>query len=114
MAQSVERPTLDFGSGRDLTVCESEPHVGICADSEEPAWDSLSPSLSAPLLLVFSLSLSLCPSPRCTIYLKINKLKKNRIDKLQNNIKFVSALKKENVVIAQSGWIWTGGNWGQV
>ena len=38
MAQLAKRLTLDFGSGRDLTVCEMEPH----------AWDSLSPSLPAP------------------------------------------------------------------
>ena len=30
-------------------VCEFEPRIGLCADSAEPAWDSL--------------SLSLCPSP---------------------------------------------------
>ena len=54
MAQTVKHPALDFGSGHDLTVCEFEPHVGLCADSVEPAWDSLSPSLSA-LLLVLSL-----------------------------------------------------------
>ena len=28
MAQSVKRPTLDFGSGHDLTVCEFEPRIG--------------------------------------------------------------------------------------
>ena len=50
MAQSVKRQTLDFGSGHDLTVREFEPCMGLCADSVEPAWDSLSP---------FSLSLSL-------------------------------------------------------
>ena len=46
MAQSVERLTHDFGSGHDLTVRGIEPHVGLCADSMEPAWDSLSLSLS--------------------------------------------------------------------
>ena len=56
---------LDFGSGHDLTVREMEPRVKLYADSVEPAWDSLSPSLSAPPLLALSLSLSLC--------LKINK-----------------------------------------
>ena len=38
--------------------CEIEPHVRLHADSAEPAWDSLSPSLSAPPLLTFSLSVS--------------------------------------------------------
>ena len=33
MAQSVKRPTLAFGSGPDLMVCEFKPHVGLCADS---------------------------------------------------------------------------------
>ena len=61
-AQSVEHPTLDLGSGHDLTVCGFELHIGLCADGMEPAWDSLSlslclpPSLSAPPL--FSLALS--------------------------------------------------------
>ena len=59
MAQSVKRPTLDFGSGRDLRVHECEPHVRLCADSAEPAWDSLSPSLSAPPPLMLSVFLSL-------------------------------------------------------
>ena len=44
MAQSVKRPT---SSGHDLTVREFEPHVGPCADSSEPASDSVSPLLSA-------------------------------------------------------------------
>ena len=46
-------------SGHDLTVCELEPLVRLCADSLEPALDSASPSVSAPPLLVRSLSLSL-------------------------------------------------------
>ena len=59
MAPSVEHPTLDFGSRHDLRVCEFEPRVRLCADSVEPAWDSLSP-------------LSLHPS--LPLSLKINKL----------------------------------------
>ena len=62
MAQSVKRLTLDFGSGRDLAVCESKPCVRLCTDNTKPTWDSLSPSLSAPspslLACVLSLSLS--------------------------------------------------------
>ena len=42
VAQSVEHPTLDFGSGHDLTVHEFEPCIELCADSAEPAWDYLS------------------------------------------------------------------------
>ena len=58
MAQLVKRPTPDFSSGRDLTVHEIEPRVGLRADSTEPAWDSLTPSLSAlpPLMHTHSLS----------------------------------------------------------
>ena len=41
-AQSVKCLTLDLGSGHDLTVCEIEPCVRFCADSMEPAWNSLS------------------------------------------------------------------------
>ena len=46
MAQSVKPPALDFGSGRDLAVGELKPRIGPCADSTEPAWDSV--SLSVP------------------------------------------------------------------
>ena len=47
MAQSVKPPTLGLAQlAHDLTVGEIEPHVGLCADSAEPAWDSFSPSLS--------------------------------------------------------------------
>ena len=59
MAQLVEHLTLDFGSGHDLWVREIEPCVQLYADSTEPAWDSLSPSLTAPPLLILSLSLSI-------------------------------------------------------
>ena len=52
VAQSVKRATLGFGSGRDLMAHEFEPHIGLHADSMEPAWDSLSPSLSDPPLSV--------------------------------------------------------------
>ena len=48
VAQSVGCLTLDFGSGHDLMVHEFELLVGLCADSLEPPWDSVSPSLSAP------------------------------------------------------------------
>ena len=48
VAQLVMHPTPDFSSGHDLTVCGIEPHIGLYTDSVEPAWDSLSPSLSAP------------------------------------------------------------------
>ena len=51
MAQSVKRPTLDIDSGHDLTVYGTEPRVGLCADSMEAVWDSLSPSPSAALCL---------------------------------------------------------------
>ena len=59
-AQWVKHLTLDFGSGHDLAVCRFEPHIGLCADSVEPAWDSVSClPLSLPLPCLFSLSLSL-------------------------------------------------------
>ena len=61
VAQSVNHLTLDFGSGHDLTVCGFQPHVRLYADSSEPgaSSDSVSPSLSAPPLLVLAHSLSL-------------------------------------------------------
>ena len=57
MAQSVEHPTHDFGSGHDLLVHGMEPHVRLRADDAEPARDSFSPSLSLPLSHLHFLSL---------------------------------------------------------
>ena len=48
VAPSVKHVTLDLGSGHDLTVGEFRPRVWLHGDSTEPAWDSLSPSVSAP------------------------------------------------------------------
>ena len=50
----VERPTLGFGLGRDLTVCGFKPHIGLSAVGEESAWDSL----SAPPPIMCSLARS--------------------------------------------------------
>ena len=58
-AQSVERLTLDFGSGRDLAVHGIESRVGLCTDGTETAWDSLS-------------LFTLCPSPACARMLSIS------------------------------------------
>ena len=58
VAQSVKRVTLGLGSGHDLTVHETEPRVGLCADSVEPAWDSLSFPLSLPLPRALSLKIN--------------------------------------------------------
>ena len=49
----------DFSSGHDLMVLGLEPHAWLCAESTEPALDSLSSSLSAPTLLLCALSPSL-------------------------------------------------------
>ena len=46
----------NFGSGHDVTTQEFEPRIGLSAVSTEPASGPLSPSLSAPPLLMFSLS----------------------------------------------------------
>ena len=56
VAQSVKRPTLGFGSGHDLAVREFKPCIRLHAGDVEPAWDSLSPSLSGPPPLALSLS----------------------------------------------------------
>ena len=66
VAQSVKPLSLGFSSGQDPQFCEFEPWTGFCADSVEPVWDSVSPSLSLPLLHSLSLSLSVS---------QINKLK---------------------------------------
>ena len=39
-------------------VPEIETHIRLCADCMEPAWDSLSPSLFAPPLLILSLKIN--------------------------------------------------------
>ena len=55
VAQLVKCLTLEFGSGHDLMVRGFKPCVRLCGDREVvPAWDSLSPSLSAPPPLVLS------------------------------------------------------------
>ena len=59
VAQPVKRLPLDFGSGRNLKIREFEPHVGLCADGAEPAWDSFSLPFSPPHLGSSSRSLSL-------------------------------------------------------
>ena len=56
MSQLVKHQTVDFGSGHDLMVHEIKPYVGLCPNSMEPAWDSLS----------LFLSLSLSPTPSLT------------------------------------------------
>ena len=60
VAQLVADLTLNFGSGHNLTVYGIKPHIGLCADGADPAWDSLyPPPLSAPTLLVLALFLSI-------------------------------------------------------
>ena len=57
-AQLVECVILDFGSGRDLMVREFDSYVGLCTDSTEPAWESLSlPLHTCVRLLGISVSL---------------------------------------------------------
>ena len=55
VAQLVDSLTLDSGSGHDLTVCGIEPHVGLYADSMEPASDSLSLPLPRPYACIHML-----------------------------------------------------------
>ena len=83
MAQSVKSLTFGFGSGRDLLVCGMEPRVRLCAGSLEPAWDSLSPSFSAPPCL--SLFLSHTHKINKT-FLKPVKKKKKKKSNLRNPI----------------------------
>ena len=58
VVQSVEHPTLDFGSGYYLTIREFKPHIRLYADSAESAWDSLPISLFLSLFLLHLCSLS--------------------------------------------------------
>ena len=59
VAQSLKHLALDFGLGHDLMVCEIKPCIRLHAKCMEPAWDSFPPSLSAPLILMLSLSLKI-------------------------------------------------------
>ena len=59
VAQSVKHLTLDFSSGHDFMVRAIKPRIKLCADSAEPTWDSLFPSVSAPPLPVLFLSLKI-------------------------------------------------------
>ena len=59
VAQSVKCLTFDFGSGHDFTVREIEPSITLHTDRAEPAWDSLFPSLSAPLPFTLSLKINI-------------------------------------------------------
>ena len=54
VAQLIERPTVDFSSGHDLTVREIELRVRLYADSVESLFEILSPSLFAPPPLTLS------------------------------------------------------------
>ena len=59
MAQLVKCPTLDFGSGVDLTVGAFDPRVGLSAINMEPILDPLCLSVCPSPALALSLSLSL-------------------------------------------------------
>ena len=50
----------NFGSGRDLTVCEFKPHIGLCADGSEPG-----------VCFQFCVFLSLVPSPALSLSLTL-------------------------------------------
>ena len=57
---------LNFSSGYHVSVCEIKPHVRLCANSVEPAWDSLSLSLCTPS--THSLSQSRLFNFFCNVY----------------------------------------------
>ena len=59
VAQSVE--CLTSARGHDLTVPEFQPRVGLCADSSEPG-----------ACFGFYVSLSVCPSPACSLALSLS------------------------------------------
>ena len=65
---SVECLTSPFRSGHHLEVRGLEPRVRLCGDGVQPAWDPLSPSLSAPLPCSLSRS-----QKKIKIKIKINK-----------------------------------------
>ena len=93
VAQLVKCLTLDFGSGHDLMVCEIEPSVGLCADSAEPAWDSL--------------SLSFCLSPPQRNKTKQNKTKHPKEPK--KNIQKRQIYTDRKQMSGCLGWQWDQG-----
>ena len=76
MARLVECPTLGLGSGRDLTVHETEPHMG----SALTAWKLLG-ILSLSLSVLPPLVHLLCLSPKINKHLNKRKQKKNSIQR---------------------------------
>ena len=88
MAQSVKHPTLDFGSGHDLTVLWVQaPHWAL-------GWQC-----RACLRFPLSLSFSLCLSPALTLsFSKNNKLEKNweKIFPEQKQLKCPSTVEQLN------------------
>ena len=94
MAQLVEHLTLYLGLGHDLVVLGIQRPSGLCTDSVEPAWDSLSPPLS--------LSFLHSHARVCTHSLKINKLKKLKNIKNKSWINKIENRNKENQGILKS------------
>ena len=64
MAQSVKRPTLAQVMISRFVSSSPESGSVLTAQSLEPASDSVTPSLFAPLALILSLSLSLSLSQK--------------------------------------------------
>ena len=62
----------------DLMVYGFEPCIGLCADSVEPAWDSLSLSLPIPQLCSLAVKHSLALSLKINFKVYIFKDKTNR------------------------------------
>ena len=72
-AQSVRPPTSAQVMISGFVGSGPMPGSVLTAQSLEPALDSVSPSLSAPSLLMLSLSSSLSTLPSLALSLKINK-----------------------------------------
>ena len=92
MAQLVN--LSDLGSGHDLTACEFEPRVGLCADSSEPG-----------TCFRFCVSLSLCPSPAHALSLSVSKINNRGMRKA------MSRAKNGKVEMAKSGFACMQRHW---
>ena len=88
VSQSVKCPTS--AQVMISLISGFEPHIGFCADSSEPALDSVSPSLSAPPQ----------PTPLCVSTIKINI---KHFFKWCNNNKSLSQVYCENQM---RQWMW--------
>ena len=83
-----------WGSGRDLTVREFKPHVGLCADSSEPG-----------VCRGFCVCLSLCPSLARTLCVSLSQkyMLRNKFKKMQVPVQTWSRMSRQHSIQPSMG-----------